>query len=344
MSYKDINSKIGFDEMTPEEQEYIQRRRKQRKRKKITSIILRADAALLAALGVVLIGSVVTGSLNAKAENPVKGVSGSVSNVEVGNSSGLFGLVSSSKNKKKTSQSVVKTEQTDLTDIAALNTAPDRDLFIRNSIQYKEIEKKGYPAVPDTVPDSYTCLITRKFTLPSDYVPKDLCDPGVKFSFGYMTDKRLLRKTAGEAMKEMFDDAASSAGIELVAVSGYRSFDRQMEIYLGNVNSKGVEGADSVYAKPGGSEHQSGLTMDLSAKSASLDLVQAFGDTTEGKWLAENCHKYGFIIRYPKGKEKITGYEYEPWHIRYVGEALATYIYDNGITLDEYYGISAEDE
>ena len=95
---------------------------------------------------------------------------------------------------------------------------------------------------------------------------------------------------------------------------------------------------------PGSSEHQTGLTIDVSAKSVGYRLDQSFGDTKEGKWLAKHCHEYGFIIRYPYGKEKITGYSYEPWHIRYVGISIAGYLYKNDLTLEEYYGVTMENE
>ena len=94
---------------------------------------------------------------------------------------------------------------------------------------------------------------------------------------------------------------------------------------------------------PGSSEHQTGLTIDVSAQSVSYRLDQRFGDTKEGKWLAKHCHEYGFIIRYPYDKEIITGYSYEPWHIRYVGTTVAAYLYKNNLTLEEYYGVTLKD-
>jgi D-alanyl-D-alanine carboxypeptidase len=91
-------------------------------------------------------------------------------------------------------------------------------------------------------------------------------------------------------------------------------------------------------ARPGTSEHQTGLTMDITAKSVGLELVESFENTAEGKWLASNAHNYGFILRYPKGKTNITGYAFEPWHYRYVGVDIATDIFNRGITLEEYMG------
>ena len=97
----------------------------------------------------------------------------------------------------------------------------------------------------------------------------------------------------------------------------------------------GRAAADTYSARPGHSEHQTGLAIDLN------DVTDNFGNSREGKWVAAHCHEYGFIIRYPKGKQKITGYMYEPWHVRYVGVKLATKIHDSGLTLEEYLGIDS---
>ena len=147
-----------------------------------------------------------------------------------------------------------------------------------------------------------------------------------------------MRKEAAEKLEEMFA-AAREDGIELFAVSGYRSYQRQAQLFDIEVDKVGREAAELVVAYPGNSEHQSGLAMDISGRSVGFTLVEEFADTPEGQWLAENAHKYGFILRYPKGKENITGYKYEPWHFRYVGEEVAAIIYEKGITLEEYFEI-----
>ena len=103
------------------------------------------------------------------------------------------------------------------------------------------------------------------------------------------------------------------------------------------VNTIGEEYASIHVAKPGFSEHQCGLSADVSSKSVNLQLTIDFEHTKEGIWLFNNAHKFGFIIRYPKGKEYITGYAYEPWHIRYVGKSIATTIFNNNLTLEEWY-------
>lgn len=195
----------------------------------------------------------------------------------------------------------------------------------------------------DLVPSSITVLVNRVYPLPSDYVPPNLVVPDVKFSFAYLTDKRKMRKVAATALEKLFK-AAKEKNLELVGVSGYRSYARQKEIYDKNILTRGQTATDTVSAKPGSSEHQTGLTIDVSAQSVNYRLDQSFGDTKEGRWLAQNAHLYGFIIRYPYGKTELTGYSYEPWHIRYVGTTVATYLYNNDLTMEEYYGVEAVTE
>lgn len=197
------------------------------------------------------------------------------------------------------------------------------------------------PTVPlDLIPSSITVLVNRLYPLPSTYIPANLVVPNVKFNFSYMSDKRKMRKVAATALENLFDEGKKK-GIELYGVSGYRSYARQKEIYDRNIASRGQSATDAVSAKPGSSEHQTGLTIDVSARSVNFRLDQSFGDTKEGKWLAQNAHLYGYIIRYPYGKSSVTGYSYEPWHIRFVGKTVATYLYENELTLEEYYGVEA---
>ena len=198
-------------------------------------------------------------------------------------------------------------------------------------------------AVPlDTIPGSITVLVNRKYLLPSTYAPADLIEAKIRFSFNYSNDKRKLRKEAAKSLEKMFK-AAEKKKIILYGVSGYRSYARQKQIYDQNVARRGKSATDTVSARPGSSEHQTGLTIATSARSVGCQLSQAFGDTKEGKWVAKNAHKYGYIIRYPYGKSKITGYHYEPWHIRYVGIPVATYLYKNKLTLEEYYHVSCNE-
>jgi zinc D-Ala-D-Ala carboxypeptidase len=206
------------------------------------------------------------------------------------------------------------------------------------SIYFNEvIEVNGKQVIQN--PLNILALVNKMFALPDNYNPTDLVKPNVSFSFGNETiEKSLMRKEAALALEKMFMEA-KAAGIELYAVSGYRSYERQRILFDAEVKKSGEEKAAQVVAVPGNSEHQSGLAMDISAKSANLGLTEAFGETNEGKWLAANAHRYGFILRYPKGKESITGYQYEPWHFRYVGEYAAKTIFEKNITLEEYFNI-----
>ena len=128
---------------------------------------------------------------------------------------------------------------------------------------------------------------------------------------------------------------AGAYGLGLYISSGFRSYDTQVSVYGNYVATLGQAGADRTSARPGHSEHQSGLAFDLNT------IDHAFADTPEGQYVRDNAHRFGLIIRYPQGKESITGYEWEPWHIRYVGVDLATKLYTSGQTLEEYFGITS---
>lgn len=145
-----------------------------------------------------------------------------------------------------------------------------------------------------------------------------------------------IQKDAYAEFNNLLTDARAD-GVHFSLLSGYRSYRTQKEIYDDYVSKHGKEAADKAVSRPGYSEHQTGYALDLN------NAEESFGNTNEGKWLAANCAKYGFIIRYPKGKESVTGRQYQPWHIRYVGPELAKKLYNNGewITLEEYFGISS---
>jgi zinc D-Ala-D-Ala carboxypeptidase len=186
-------------------------------------------------------------------------------------------------------------------------------------------------------PDNILALVNKDQGLPVTYKPSDLIIPNVQFSFGKEDiPKSYLRKEAAMALEQMFL-AAGKEQIELFAVSGYRSYNKQQAIYNLEIQKWGEEKAVQAVALPGHSEHQTGLAMDITSRSVQFKLTEEFGQTLEGKWVAENAHKFGFIIRYPKGKEHITGYQYEPWHIRYVGKKAAKVIFEKGLTLEEYF-------
>lgn len=162
-------------------------------------------------------------------------------------------------------------------------------------------------------------IANKTYSLPSEYAPGGLLE---EFSQAF----------------EQMKNEASKEGVSLYVISGYRSYAAQSAIYNKYVNKDGVLTADTYSARAGHSEHQSGLAADIN----SLD--QSFINTKEGKWLNENCYKYGFIIRYPKDKEEETGYMYEPWHIRYVGIEIAKDLYNNGnwLSLEKYLGITSK--
>ncbi|MCQ4090757.1 D-alanyl-D-alanine carboxypeptidase family protein [Exiguobacterium sp. LL15] len=178
-------------------------------------------------------------------------------------------------------------------------------------------------------------VVNKKYSLPIDYKPSDLVVPNVSFSYSGVLEQSYMRAPAAKQMEKMFA-AAKKEGVTLNAVSGFRSGARQKVLYNNYVARDGKAAADQYSARPGNSEHQTGLAFDISAPSVGNGLTAALGDTKEGKWIANNADKYGFIVRYDRGFQSRTGYTYEPWHIRYVGVDVATQIKNNGQTLEEY--------
>ncbi|MFD2624104.1 M15 family metallopeptidase [Salibacterium salarium] len=187
-------------------------------------------------------------------------------------------------------------------------------------------------------PSALDALVNRDYLLPGDYKPEDLTVPDVPFSFEEEHPKRQIREPAADALETLFEEAEAE-GMQLYAISGYRSYDRQEAIFAANAAEDGEEEANKYSAQAGESEHQSGLAMDVSSASNDFALTNDFGETPEGEWLKEHAQEYGFVIRYPDDKTDITGYQYEPWHLRYVGEGLAETLYEADDTLEEYYGV-----
>ena len=186
------------------------------------------------------------------------------------------------------------------------------------------LDQDFYSNMENTDMSDGKLIICNKYhTLKKDYVP-DLSDLGSKYGGGK------LEKEAASFFKKMAD-AASKEGISIRNVSGYRSYSTQTYLYNNYVKKDGVKEADRYSARPGTSEHQTGLATDINSVSNSFENTAAF------KWLSKNAYKYGFILRYPKGKEFLTGYMYEPWHYRYVGAEVAKIVYEKDITYDEYY-------
>lgn len=178
-------------------------------------------------------------------------------------------------------------------------------------------------------PENILVLVNKNNKLDSSYVPSDL----EKISLEYATDDKYLRKEAKEYFEKLSHDA-KKLGYKIIAVSAYRDYDYQNNLFEGYKLEKGLEYALQCSARPGHSEHQTGLAVDVMGSNNDYD---EFEKSIEFSWMKENAHKYGFILRYPKGKENITGFKYEPWHYRYVGLITATRIFKENITLEEYY-------
>jgi D-alanyl-D-alanine carboxypeptidase len=201
---------------------------------------------------------------------------------------------------------------------------------------------KAYMQAVDIDDYNSTLVVVNKTrSLPADWKPNDLVI--LRVNYRGRTVARYMRSEAAEALTELFADAAKE-GIDLCAVSGYRSYSLQEIVFNNHKEQLGLSAALRVSALPGQSEHQTGLAIDISSKAMNYDLSKSFANTREGKWLAENAAKYGFILRYPEGKEEITGYDYEPWHFRYVGRDIAADATNKGLTLEEYFGIAETPE
>lgn len=174
-------------------------------------------------------------------------------------------------------------------------------------------------------------LVNRDYAITADYVPNDLVTPNVLGG----NETTMLRAEAAAALEEMFAAAKEEEGYLLVAVSGYRSYGKQASIHRRKIETVGKKEALRVSAPAGCSEHQLGLAMDVGRKK-NTNLNKSFGDSPEGQWVAENCYRFGFIIRYKAEWEEVTGYKYEPWHIRYVGKDHAARIYELDIPFEYY--------
>lgn len=171
-------------------------------------------------------------------------------------------------------------------------------------------------------------IVNKQRALPSTFVPQNLVTIG----------SEQFRSDTAASINSLIQ-AARNDGINYKIISGYRSYIYQAGVYNGYVKSDGQAKAGTYSARPGHSEHQLGLAADLG--NGICDLQACFGDTKAGKWLSAHAHEYGFIIRYQKGKENLTGYQYEPWHIRYVGNNLAEKIHQSGKTMEQFFGLSS---
>jgi D-alanyl-D-alanine carboxypeptidase len=189
-----------------------------------------------------------------------------------------------------------------------------------------------------TDPTSYWVVVNKLRPLsPLAYAPGDLVTVPVAHD-----NPAVMRSVASAALVAMFAAGAAEGAGQMQVQSSYRSYPTQVAVYNGWVRSLGQAQADRQSARPGFSEHQTGLAVDISTVPLSCSLAACFGTTPQGEWLAANAWRFGYLLRYPADKTQITGYEYEPWHFRYVGVALATEMHKEGVeTLEEFFGLPA---
>ncbi|MBE6138702.1 MAG: D-alanyl-D-alanine carboxypeptidase family protein [Firmicutes bacterium] len=197
-----------------------------------------------------------------------------------------------------------------------------KDIDFSGKSHYKEITVINEP-------DIKSVLVNKNYKLPIEYVPNDL----TLISNLYAYENKYLRKEAKDAFEQLSRDA-STLGYKIIAVSAYRDYYYQDQLYNNYIKEKGSQYADKCSARPGHSEHQTGLAVDVMGSNNDYD---HFENSLEFEWMKNNAHHYGFILRYPENKTKITGFKYEPWHYRYVGITIANIIYQENITLEEYY-------
>ncbi len=207
----------------------------------------------------------------------------------------------------------------------AQNVSMDKDAVIRVNIGLDHPFYENAILISDF---SIDVLANKYRKLSESYVPLDLVKIPEEYS---LNGEQFMSREAEEAFVRMVEDAAKE-DLTMKARSSYRTYQQQEDLYNQYVSSYGAKRADEIAARPGFSEHQTGLVIDIAESNTSV-----FANTDEYQWLQKHAHEYGFILRYPKGKEKITGYSYESWHYRYVGVEIATYMKQNDLTFDEYY-------
>jgi zinc D-Ala-D-Ala carboxypeptidase len=224
----------------------------------------------------------------------------------------------------------------------SVGTGKSNSIETHDAPQKPHVKDKPNPHAIAVIakPELIAVLVNKSNKLPEGYEPEHLVFPDVKFTFNEKIEKRMMRKDAADALKDLFK-AAEDDGIELAGVSAYRSHERQKQLFESYVRRDGHEKARTYSAVPGTSEHETGLAIDVTGSNGKCAAEDCFAGTPEAEWIEDHAHEYGFIVRYPKGKERITGYKYEPWHIRYVGVKTASKIYEKGITLEEYIRLDA---
>lgn len=188
-------------------------------------------------------------------------------------------------------------------------------------------------------PKSIWVIVNKKRKLnPEDFTPENLRLPNIPLRLPRDNPEMTIDDRAATALEEMYKDARNNS-IDLKLASGYRSYDLQKIVYESNIKDLDKETTDKLSAKPGHSEHQTGLAFDLSANDESCFLKSCFSDSKEGKWLAKNSYKYGLVVRYKQSTENIVGYTYEPWHFRFVGKELAKLIEDEKVPMENIFNL-----
>ncbi len=220
---------------------------------------------------------------------------------------------------------------------AAPSPHTNKNSSANNSSSTPGFDKNRY-SIDD--PTSLWIVVNKKRPLQGGetYVPADLIVPAVPLRLEKTAEQMQVAKRIEPSMIEMFN-AAKKEGLQFSLGSGYRSYSLQKQFYEGYVKTLGQAEADRTSARPGTSEHQTGLSYDIEATNQKCHLDKCLADLPDGKWLAAHAHEYGFIIRYPAGKEAITGYDYEPWHLRYVGKDLAAELHRTNQTMEEFFGL-----
>ena len=229
----------------------------------------------------------------------------------------------------------------EITPLLVFDYVSDVDAYIQDCTDHRDVNSENhfelsgnyvhwYDSTSASDAKDVSMIVNKRYYLGENYAPDDLAP----LSLTYAAKDCYLRHEAADALAAMCDELNGGGKPKMYASSSYRDYQYQVDLYNGYVNSKGQEWADSISARPGFSEHQTGLTVDMAATGAQLS---KFADTEAFQWMQQNAHRFGWILRYPEGKETITGYNYEAWHYRYLGVELATKVHDSGLTYDEYY-------
>jgi D-alanyl-D-alanine carboxypeptidase len=196
----------------------------------------------------------------------------------------------------------------------------------------------GFDKTAQSIDDpasSWVVVNKARALAPVTFVPPDLVYPDVTY-----VNRQPMRQPVADALVAFFAAGKSEAGLDFSVQSAYRSYDSQVRVYNDDVARNGQAYADTDTARPGHSEHQTGLAVDISAVPARCSLDACFAHTPHGAWLAANAYRFGFLLRYPADKVPVTGFTFEPWHFRFIGVPLAAQLHATGVTtLEEFFGV-----